>query len=46
MRPLVIAVWGASGLALVGDVASAAVPAEDSNVQVLNVAAVVMFLVA
>ncbi len=44
MRPLVIAVWGASGLALVGDVASAAVPAEDSNVQVLNVAAVVMFL--
>jgi cation/acetate symporter len=44
MRPLVIAVWGASGLALVGDVASAAVPAEDSKVQVLNVAAVVMFL--
>ena len=28
----------------IGDVASAAVPAEDSNVQVLNVAAVVMFL--
>ena len=44
MRPLVIAVWGASGLALVGDVASAAVPAENSNVQTLNVAAVVMFL--